>query len=166
MRRLITPLPPAALAVVAVVAAGCGGGGSSSTSSTPAYGAGGSAPTAGKVSVDLRRTSLGPVLVDASGRTLYLFEKDKGGKSTCNGACASVWPPVTAAGKVAAGPGTMAAKLGSAKQSDGTSVDTYAAHPLYTYVGDTKAGDVRGQGLDQFGAEWYALGASGHAVDE
>jgi predicted lipoprotein with Yx(FWY)xxD motif len=104
------------------------------------------------------------VLVDGKGRTLYLFEKDKGSASSCTGACASIWPPLTAADSVA-GPGVSAAKLGAIKRADGKTEVTYAGHPLYTYAGDAKAGDTRGQGLDQFGAEWYVLAPSGHKID-
>jgi predicted lipoprotein with Yx(FWY)xxD motif len=110
------------------------------------------------------RTDLGTVLVDGKGRTLYLFEKDKGSASSCYGACASVWPPLTSGQGVAAG-GLTAAKLGATKRTDGTTEVTYAGHPLYTYAGDAKPGQARGQGLDQFGAEWYVLAPSGHKID-
>jgi predicted lipoprotein with Yx(FWY)xxD motif len=100
------------------------------------------------------------VLVDGSGRTLYLFEKDKGPRSMCAGACASAWPPVTTTGAPTAGAGVAAAKLGTTKRSGGEQV-LYAGHPLYTYVGDGSPGQTTGQDLDQFGAKWYVLGATG-----
>jgi predicted lipoprotein with Yx(FWY)xxD motif len=162
MRRLTTAVMLIFPVALAVIAAGCGGGSTSST-----YGATPSPATAAsKTTVATQRTSLGTVLVDAKGRTLYLFEKDKPTASTCNGSCAAVWPPLTSTGAPAAGHGVLEGKLGSVKRSDGSAEVTYAGHPLYTYAGDTKAGQVKGQGLDQFGAEWYVLSPSGQKVDE
>jgi predicted lipoprotein with Yx(FWY)xxD motif len=160
MRRL--PLLGLALGAVAVTAAGCGGGGDHAAANS-AYG--GPAPKTSSATVTTVKTKLGTVLADADGRTLYLFEKDKGASSSCSGACASVWPPLTAAKPGAAG-GAAAAKLGDTKRADGTSEVTYAGHPLYTYAGDAAPGDVKGQGLDQFGAEWYVLAPSGRKIDE
>jgi predicted lipoprotein with Yx(FWY)xxD motif len=85
--------------------------------------------------------------------------------STCNGACASLWPPDTISGTPKAGPGVDAAKLGTTKRSDGTLEVTYNGHPLYRYAPDTKAGQDTGQGLNQFGAKWYVLAASGSKID-
>jgi len=158
-RRLALLVAPA---VLAVVAAGCGGGSPAGGTSHAATG-GKSMHAASTVMA--RSTSLGKVLVDAQGRTLYLFEKDHGTGSTCYGACAAIWPPLTTGGHPVAGPGVAAAKLASSKRSDGKTEVTYAGHPLYTYAGDSRAGQVRGQGLDQFGAEWYVLAPSGHKID-
>jgi predicted lipoprotein with Yx(FWY)xxD motif len=148
----------AAVTACVVAVAACGGGSGGSAKSPPAQKA------ATGVTVKVSTTKLGRILTDANGRTLYLFEKDKGAESSCNGACASIWPPLTAATRVA-GPGVAAAKLGSTTRADGKTEATYAGHPLYTYVGDSKPGDTRGQGLDQFGAEWYVLAPSGHKID-
>src|SRR5690349_8472753 len=151
---------------VAAAVAGCGGG--SHTSSTAAgYGAAAPAPAAAVgAKVATRPTRLGRVLVDGRGRTLYLFEKDKGTASSCAGACASVWPPLTTRGaKGVAGTGVRAARLGTTRRGDGHTELTYAGHPPYTYAGDARAGDVKGQGLDQFGAEWYVLAPSGRKID-
>jgi predicted lipoprotein with Yx(FWY)xxD motif len=106
----------AGLVVLAVAVAGGGGGGAygGSPSSATAPSSGGGGP-----SVKLATTKLGKVLVDARGRTLYLFEADKGPKSACGGACASVWPPLTSTGRPTAGPGVTASKLGTTKRSDG-----------------------------------------------
>jgi predicted lipoprotein with Yx(FWY)xxD motif len=165
MKRLLAViLPLAAVALIAVVVAGCGGSSSGTAGGGAADGAATPAPKTATGTVSTRQTELGRVLVDTSGRTLYLFEKDKGAMSTCSGACASIWPPLTAS-KANAGIGVAAAKLGTAKRSDGNTEVTYAAHPLYTYAGDKKPGDVQGQGLDQFGAEWYVLGPDGHKID-
>jgi predicted lipoprotein with Yx(FWY)xxD motif len=165
MRRLLAViLPLAAVALIAVVVAGCGGSSSGTTGGGSSYGNATAAPKTATGTVSTRQTKLGRILVDASGRTLYLFEKDTGATSSCNGACASIWPPLTA-GKAKAGTGVTAAELGTAKRSDGKTEITYAGHPLYTYAGDQKPGDVAGQGLDQFGAEWYVLAPDGHKID-
>jgi predicted lipoprotein with Yx(FWY)xxD motif len=161
MRRLL--ILSAVLGVSALVVAGCGSSNSSSGSksastTTPA-------PTTRSATVDLRTTSLGRVLVDSSGRTLYLFEKDKGPRSTCAGACASAWPPVTTTGAPTAGAGIAAGKLKTTKRPGGEQV-LYAGHPLYTYVGDSGPGQTNGEGLNQFGAEWYVLGANGAKVEK
>jgi predicted lipoprotein with Yx(FWY)xxD motif len=166
-RRLAIAAGPAALAGIALVAAGCGGGGSGTGTAGTAYAPAANATARSAAAPALRtaHTTLGTVLVDGHGRTVYLFEKDKGMSSSCTGACASIWPPVTAAGTKAPGGGLTAAKLGAIKRADGKTEVTYAGHPLYTYAGDTKPGDVNGQGLDQFGAEWYVLAPDGHKVD-
>ena len=147
------------IAVVALAVAACGG------SSGGAYGGStASKPTSGKGSVALASTKLGKVLVDGNGRTLYLFEADKGTMSKCDGACASAWPPLTTSGKPTAGAGVAAAKLGTAKRADGTTGVTYAGHPLYTYAGDGAPGQTAGEGLTDYGAPWYALSAAGMTV--
>jgi predicted lipoprotein with Yx(FWY)xxD motif len=149
-------------ALVALVAAGCGSSKkSSSTSSQP------STPAASKSgSVSVGSTSTGKVLVGPNGRTLYLFEKDTGGKSACSGSCAMTWPPLTTSGKPTAGSGVDSAKLSVTKRSDGKSQVVYAGHPLYFFTGDAKSGDANGQGSKAFGAEWYVVSASGSKVEK
>jgi len=159
----------AGVAVVALAVAGCGG----ASGSDHAGGYGGPSPTksassagaAGGASVALASSKLGKLLVDATGRTLYLFEADTGAASTCNGACASAWPPLTTAGQPIAGPGVSASKLGTTKRSDGTTEVTYDGHPLYTFSGDSAPGQTNGQGIDGFGAEWYVLSATGNPIE-
>ena len=147
------------IAVVAFAVAACGG------SSGGGYGGGSTASSSsGKGSVALASTKLGKVLVDGNGRTLYLFEADKGAMSKCDGACASAWPPLTTSGKPTAGAGVVAAKLGTAKRADGTTGVTYDGHPLYTYAGDGAPGQTTGEGLTDYGAPWYALSAAGKTV--
>src|SRR4051794_34840255 len=152
----LSVLGPASLAVVA---AGCGG--SPSAAARGAY-----APPKTGLVVSVARTTVGSVLVDARGRSLYLFEKDKGTASSCSGACASVWPPAEAPAKLVAGRGISQAQLGLTRRKDGRTQVTYAGHPLYSYAGDAKPGDARGQGVDQFGAEWYVLAPSGRKIDK
>jgi predicted lipoprotein with Yx(FWY)xxD motif len=156
----------------AVVIAGCGGssgGGGAATAATtkpagaakaaPAKPAGGATPT-----VTLAPSKFGKILVGANGRTLYDFVADKTMASTCYGACASLWPPLTVTGTPKAGPGVRAALLGTTKRTDGTTEVTYNGHPLYYYAGDTAAGDTTGQAINQFGALWYVLAANGMEI--
>jgi predicted lipoprotein with Yx(FWY)xxD motif len=108
---------------------------------------------------------IGSVLVDARGRTLYLFDKDKHGKSTCYGACAAYWPPLLSSAKPQPGRGVHASLLGVTKRTDGKRQVTYAGHPLCTFIGDKKAGQTSGEGLTDLGAAWDAVAASGRAVE-
>jgi predicted lipoprotein with Yx(FWY)xxD motif len=162
-RRTSLAIVAAALAALVIAIAGCGGGssygGSASTAAPKAP------PSGAGAAVKVASTKLGKVLVNAQGRTLYLFEADRGAMSNCDGACATVWPPLASAGKPTAGAGVDAAKLGTTKRGDGSSEVTYNGHPLYTYAGDTAPGQTSGQDLDDFGAEWYALSAAGDKID-
>jgi predicted lipoprotein with Yx(FWY)xxD motif len=115
--------------------------------------------------VSVASTGLGRILVDGRGHTLYLFAKDRHGKSTCTGACAAFWPPLIAAGKPVAGPGVKSTLLGTARRADGRLQVTYNHHPLYTFAKDARRGDTNGEGLDVYGAEWYALSAAGTKVE-
>jgi predicted lipoprotein with Yx(FWY)xxD motif len=116
--------------------------------------------------VQVRKGKLGHFLVDGKGFTLYLFEKDKHGKSSCSGTCAKVWSPLTTSGKPSAGPGVTASKLGTTKRGDGRLQVTYAGHPLYHYDDDHKPGQTEGQGSKAFGADWYVVAPSGKKIDE
>jgi predicted lipoprotein with Yx(FWY)xxD motif len=129
--------------------------------------AGGAYSKGSAAKVGTRHTSLGTVLVDGRGRTLYLFERDKTKKSTCSGACAQNWPPLTTSGAATAGGGVNAHKLGTTKRSDGTTQVTYNGHPLYLFVIDqNKPGSTKGEGVDAFGAEWYVVGTNGKKIDK
>jgi predicted lipoprotein with Yx(FWY)xxD motif len=109
-------------------------------------------------------SSLGRIVVDGKSHTLYLFQKDKNGKSACSGACAQNWPPLLTKGKPKAGAGAKAALLGTTRRADGTTQVTYNKHPLYTFVGDAgKKGATNGEGLNAFGARWYVVAAKGTA---
>lgn len=112
----------------------------------------------------VKDTPLGKILVTGKGRTLYLFEADKTSKSTCSGPCAKAWPPLLAKTKPTAGTGVQTELLNTSTRSTGGKQVTYKGHPLYTYQGDHKRGEINGQGLTQFGAKWYVLGPDGKAV--
>lgn len=151
----------AVIPLTALALASCGGGTGDATASTaPPKTANGRAATVGVANVG----PLGAILVDSTGRTAYLFEKDTGPKSTCFGACASEWPPVTTNGKPTAGKGVTASMLGTTKRSDGKTQVTYNGHPLYLFEADQKPGDATGQNVDAFGAKWYVLSSAGDKV--
>ena len=122
-----------------------------------------SAPDA-SATVSLHRTALGPILVNSKGRTIYLFMKDKNGKSACNGACARFWPPLLSRGKPTVGSGLKASLVGTTMRSNGTRQLTYNRHPLYTYLLDKRSGQTKGEGTAFFGGKWYAVSAKGKAV--
>jgi predicted lipoprotein with Yx(FWY)xxD motif len=146
------------VAVIPLIAlAGCGS--SSKSASAPPTAANGKPATVG-----ITNTSLGNILVDTQGRTLYLFAKDSGTKSACTGSCATAWPPLTATGAPTVGSGADASLLATAMRSDGTTQVVYNGHPVYRFSGDQKAGDTAGQGVVAFGGSWYALSAAGDQV--
>jgi predicted lipoprotein with Yx(FWY)xxD motif len=109
---------------------------------------------------------LGQILVDANGKTLYLFEKDSGTTSSCYDACAAVWPPLRATGPLAAGQGVNQSLLATTTRKDGSMEVVYNGHPLYYFVSDKQAGATTGQGLSSFGADWYVLSAAGTKIDK
>jgi predicted lipoprotein with Yx(FWY)xxD motif len=120
-----------------------------------------SSATAGRVT--LHKTKIGNVLATSSGRTLYLFMKDKNGKSACYGQCATYWPPLMKKGALRAGAGVKANLLGTTKRKNGKAQVTYKGHPLYLYKLDHAAGQIAGQRQNFFGGKWYAVSASGAA---
>ena len=114
--------------------------------------------------VQVHTASLGMILVDVQGRTLYLFKKDTQGTSTCSGQCAVVWPPLLEA-TPHAGSGVDAAKLSTVKRADGTSQVVYGGHPLYYFKNDKNPGDTNGESVNGFGAEWDAVSPTGNAAE-
>jgi predicted lipoprotein with Yx(FWY)xxD motif len=143
------------------VVAGCGGGGggeATAASAPPRTASGGPA------TVGVATTSLGTILVDSKGRTIYLFKKDSGTKSACSGDCASAWPKVRASGRPTVGGGANASLVGTTARADGKPQVTYNGQPLYLYEGDENPGDTNGQGLTGFGAPWWVLSAAGNEI--
>jgi predicted lipoprotein with Yx(FWY)xxD motif len=145
MKRIRLAIALAALTAVALLAAAASAAG----------------PRGTKIS--LRRTEKGMILVNARGRTLYGFTKDGHNQDRCvtTAGCTSVWPVVTTKAKPVAGKGVKASKLGMIKLSDGSRQVTYAGHPLYTYIGDERAGDTGYVGQVSFGGTWVAINAAG-----
>ena len=151
MKRLL--LGSAALAVTASLTVGLSSGLAATRS-------------AGRATVAVGSTSLGRILVNSRGRTLYLFEKDKRGKSACAGGCAAYWPPLITSAKPRATAGAKAALLGTTRRADGRLQVTYNHHPLYTFVGDTAKGQTNGEGLNNFGAGWDVLSPAGAKIEK
>jgi predicted lipoprotein with Yx(FWY)xxD motif len=157
---------------LAVVAAECGNSSSSSkstpaaTSSTPTSSS--AAPSSsGSVTLSTRTLpGVGAVLVNAQGRTLYTFAPDKATKVTCVGACASVWPPLSApSGQKPTGSGGVHASLISSDPNpSGGQIVTYAGWPLYLYVADPTAGSDHGEAINSSGGLWYVISPSGKVV--
>jgi predicted lipoprotein with Yx(FWY)xxD motif len=168
------PFSLAALAVAgALVLAACGGSSTSSSSSSGSTPSSGSAkPSTSNTSngssaasvVSAKTSSLGRFLVDGNGRTLYLWDADHGSTSTCSGACAQAWPPLTTTAAPKASGAVKASLLGTTKRADGSREVTYAGHPLYTFAGDAQAGQTTGQGSNGFGAPWWVVTPAGKAL--
>jgi len=149
----------AVISLTALALASCGGGDNATASNPPPKTTNAPAATVG-----VATTGLGEILVDASGRTLYLFKKDSGTRSACGGDCAGDWPPVRPSGKPTVGGGANASLVGTTVRPDGSPQVTYNGQPLYRYAGDEKSGDTNGQGLSTFGALWWVLSPDGDQV--
>jgi predicted lipoprotein with Yx(FWY)xxD motif len=152
-RALMTLLMPFALAACGSAASGYGSSAAPSSPSAPA-------------TISVQGSSLGQILVDGNGKTLYLFEADTGTQSTCSGACAQAWPPLTTNGAPKAAGGASASLLGTTVRSDGTTQVTYSGHPLYSFISDTKPGDTNGEGSTAFGAGWDVLSPAGAKIEK
>lgn len=147
-----TSTPAAAPSVVTETPAAS----STTASSTPSAGA--MAPVTGlKVT---QNTTLGPILTDDAGRTVYAFLNDTSSASNCNGNCAQNWPPLAASASAmpTAGTGLTASMLGTINRADGTTQLTYNGHPLYYFAKDVTPGDANGQGV---GGNWWTLKPDG-----
>ena len=167
-RKIELFIAAAAPLAIALIAVACGSSASSAYSSTP-YG---SAPASADISVAAKatrlgaaRSSLGRIVVDGAGRTLYLFEKDKNRRSACYGACAQYWPPLLSHGRPIARAGVKQSLVGTTRRRNGSMQVTYARHPLYRYVGDTRPGQTNGAGLQDFGGGWDPISPSGRKVE-
>ena len=167
-RRMTLLVAAAAPMAIALLAAGCGNSSSGSPYSSQGYGA---TPTAsasnssGAARVGVGKSSLGRIVVDDKGRTLYLFEKDETRRSTCYGQCAKYWPPLVTRGKPVAKAGAKQSLLGMTRRADGSRQVTYAGHPLYRFVEDTKRGQTKGEGSQAFGAGWDAVSPAGKKIE-
>jgi len=122
-----------------------------------------SAAAAGGPTVNLGDTSLGSVLVDGDGKTLYIFTPDaaSAGKSVCNGDCAAAWPPLLGDAAPTLGTGLEAGDFTTITRDDGATQIAFYGMPLYYFAADAAAGDVKGQGLND---KWYVIGADGTPI--
>lgn len=164
---------PIGVLALGLLAAGCGAGEAGATGpvaadqvkASPTHVGPSVSPTT-RSRVGLGETRLGKVLTGAGGRTLYLFEKDRKGRSRCYDDCAGVWPPYLTGDRPRAGNGVRASLLGTVRRTGGTRQVTYGGHPLYYYVKDHRPGDVTGHDVESFGDEWYAVGANGRKAED
>jgi predicted lipoprotein with Yx(FWY)xxD motif len=146
----------------AVLLAACGGTASGTTASgttasgTTASGTNGAATPTSGTGLHVATTSLGKVLVDQQGMTVYLLTADGRNQSTCGTDCLSAWPAVTASHS------KLDVPVNTTKTPAGTPTATVAGQPVYTFTNDRAPGDVSGEGLKAFGGTWYA--GSGQAV--
>lgn len=155
------------VAVLALAATGCttgaAGSGAYGASATAPAASAAAAPATGQA-LSAQSSSLGVILVDGSGRTVYEFANDTNGTSTCTGGCAANWPPVVAPSSLPTSLPGVTGQLGMITRQDGTSQLTVAGHPLYTFVGDTAAGQTNGQGKVLNGGLWTVASAAGAPV--
>jgi predicted lipoprotein with Yx(FWY)xxD motif len=116
--------------------------------------------------VTTHQTKRGKVLAAANGHSLYLFTADVHSKSTCYGSCAATWKPLLTSGRpvAAKNSGVNASLLGTTRRTDHTVQVTYRGHPLYTFVRDKSAGQINGEGANQFHGHWYLVNTSGNAI--
>jgi predicted lipoprotein with Yx(FWY)xxD motif len=144
-----------------VVLAACSSSGASSAPSAaaPSAAAPSEAPAAA-ATVALADSPLGKILVDASGKTLYMFEKDEGGTPSCYDDCATNWPALVVPGAATAGDGVTAAVTTIARK-DGAMQVKAGEYPLYYFAADAAAGDTNGQGV---GGIWFVVGADGEPI--
>jgi predicted lipoprotein with Yx(FWY)xxD motif len=119
------------------------------------------AHVAASPSVRVAQTRLGRILVNAHGRTLYLYTKDRGMKSACSRRCSQVWPPATVSGAPTAGPGVAAAKLTTTRATNNGRQLVYNGHPLYTLTADVRPGQINGEG---FLGTWYVVSDAGNRI--
>lgn len=126
-------------------------------------------PVTGEATVNVSEsTDFGPILVDGTGMSLYVFLADtqNGGTSACgtDDGCTAGWPPLMSESAPAAGEGVDATLLGTITRDDGSMQVTYNGWPLYHFAGDAAPGDANGQGLDEFGGIWCLVSPAGEAV--
>jgi predicted lipoprotein with Yx(FWY)xxD motif len=147
---------------LSVVLAACGGG-SSGVSSKKSNSSGAATTTAPAQPATLMaaNSSLGMILVNAQGKTLYELDKDTATMATCTGGCTALWPPLTVTGTPVAGSGVTASMLTVLTGANGMQV-LYNGHPLYTFAQDSAPGDVKGQGFA--GGIWHVVSPTGQVI--
>src|SRR5581483_10118926 len=136
----------AATVGIALTVAACGSGGGAYGSAAPSANSKAPVSSGAPLTIGTASGSLGTYLTGASGRALYLFAADSTGRSSCTGACASAWPPVTVSATPHASGGAAAGDLATIKRSDGALQVTYKGHPLYYFSGDPRSGSTTGEG--------------------
>jgi predicted lipoprotein with Yx(FWY)xxD motif len=142
-----------AVGALAVAAAACSTGAGAS--------APGPVPSATGDLLSAQATSLGTILVDGKGRTVYEFANDQAGQSTCTGGCAANWPFVPAPAMLPTSLPAVTGKVGTTTRSDGARQLTIAGHPVYTFAGDSAPGQTNGQGITLDGGLWTVASPAG-----
>ncbi|MGK5740104.1 COG4315 family predicted lipoprotein [Micromonospora sp. URMC 103] len=155
-----TPMIIFGVALIATTAA-CGSTSGPADQGAPATTDSRSAQAQNAVRVQVEKSSLGPILTDQNGRTLYAFLNDKGVASSCVDDCIATWPALVSREPATTGTGASRELLSQTDRAEGTVQATYAGWPLYYYVGDVGPGDVDGQGVDDV---WFAVGPDGKLV--
>ena len=178
-------LAVAGAVTIGLLGCACSSGGGTATASPPASQPASASPPASSASpavkfpvtgpdgtiasVALRKVPgmTGPIVVEGTGRALYMFEADSTGKPACHGPCLQIWQPEIAGGKPAAAGGASQALVSTINLPSGEVQVTYNGHPLYYFTGthgDTDDGVANGQGKMAFGAHWYVLDVTGNPV--
>ena len=173
-RLAVSTLPALCLALFAACSPGTAAGPYPDTTTSPAMTSPASSPAATgsesapaspagadatALALMMADSSLGQILVDGNGMTLYLFTKDSPNTSACTGQCLVNWPPLV--GEPTAGMGVDDSKLGSFQREDGSTQATYNGWPLYYWKDDAAPGDVLGQNVNEV---WFVIDADGNAV--
>jgi predicted lipoprotein with Yx(FWY)xxD motif len=114
--------------------------------------------------VRVHASRYGKILFDGRGFALYVFTRDRAGRSSCSGACAASWPPYLVAHRPLAGPGLRNALVGTIRRADGRLQATYGGRPLYHYVGDRAPGQILCQNVREFGGLWLVVRGDGRPV--
>jgi predicted lipoprotein with Yx(FWY)xxD motif len=158
-------IPGAVAASLLLAACGSSSSGSGSPAANPyQHPSQPAASTSGALTIGTTSASGGKYLTGASGRALYIWVADSKDMSSCSGACASAWPPLTATSMPKVTGGASAADISLISRSDGAKQVAYKGQPLYYYVGDTGPGTTNGNGSNQFGAKWWLLSPSGMQI--
>ncbi len=121
-------------------------------------------PTPPQATLAVAGSRYGQIIVDGSGRTLYLFDIERDLMPRCYGACAVAWPPLIASDVSPSGTALEKALIATSARSDGSRQVTYNGHPLYYYVGDRSAGEIKCQAVVEFGGGWYVLDSKGNKI--
>ena len=169
--------PSHSFALVLMVLSSCGGQANhaaplpSKASSAPAPVAAAASPSAqasqsGPVTLQLANSRYEKIIVDGSGRALYLFDADRSQVSTCYAACATAWPPLIATQPPTAGPNLAQALTSTTARTDGSQQVTYNGHPLYYYIGDHAPGEVNCQAVVEYGGGWYVVDGQGNKISK
>ena len=161
--QVVTGMAIPGLLVLGLVLTACSSSSPSSAGSSNSSSSTGAANASATVD-SASSAKYGTILVDSTGRTLYMLTADTATTSACTGGCVSIWAPLTVMGTPTAGSGLNASLLGTITRSDGSKQVTYNGHPLYTFVPDGGAGHENGEGISSFGGTWYVLNLSGVPV--